>query len=307
MNISRVNLNLLVVLHVLLETCNTTRAAEQLFLTQSSISSALKQLRELFNDPLFVRQSKGLAPTPRALALKPEVEALVQHINHLFSNKQFNPEQDEKTFTIAMSDFCEAILLQRLQRHLSEHAPSCTLIIKPVGTLDFLNSKQQLEADLYLGVFNRLPNHYQSDIILSDKAVCLADKKHPLIKRPGKISAKQYFDAKHIAVYYGDDPFQNTIDALLKKHGQARKVSTFAPHALAAAHALVGSDYLLTVPQSLANTLSETLPLKCKALDFFTVEGALYQVWHTRFNEDPANLWLRNLVKDLFKKGPKPL
>jgi len=307
MNISRINLNLIVVLHVLLETCNTTRAAEQLFLTQSSISSALKQLRELFNDPLFVRQSKGLSPTPRALALKPDVDTVIQQINHLFSNKEFDPAHDETIFTIAMSDFCEAILLQRLQHHLSEYAPFCKLIIKPVGTLDFLNGPTPLEADAYLGVFTRLPCHYESEIILSDKAVCLADKNHPLMKKRGELTAKNYFSAKHIAVYYGEDPLQNTIDALLQKQGQQREVSTFAPHALAAAHALMSSDYLLTVPQSLAGALSQTLPLKSKPLDFFTVEGALHQVWHTRFSQDPANVWLRSLIKDLLKKGPKPL
>ncbi|WP_461536010.1 LysR family transcriptional regulator [Spongorhabdus nitratireducens] len=65
-NLSAADLNLLPVLHVLLEERNVTRAAGRLNLTQPAISRNLARLRQLFNDPLFTRTPKGLAPTPRA-------------------------------------------------------------------------------------------------------------------------------------------------------------------------------------------------------------------------------------------------
>src|SRR5260370_9491378 len=63
-NISRVDLNLLVVLEAIYTEGGVSRAGEKLNLTQPAISHALSRLRRLFDDPLFVRDGRGLAPTP---------------------------------------------------------------------------------------------------------------------------------------------------------------------------------------------------------------------------------------------------
>ena len=73
MNISRVDLNLLVYLDVLLRECNVTRAAEELGISQPALSNSLRRLRDLFNDPILVRTSDGMTPTDRALELQPLV------------------------------------------------------------------------------------------------------------------------------------------------------------------------------------------------------------------------------------------
>ena len=60
---------LLIALNVLMEERNVTRAADRLGLTQSAASRMLGRLRATFDDPLFVRTSRGLTPTKRALDL----------------------------------------------------------------------------------------------------------------------------------------------------------------------------------------------------------------------------------------------
>ena len=68
-NIRQTDLNLLIALNVLMEERNVTRAADRLDLTQSAASRMLGRLRATFDDPLFVRTSRGLTPTKRALDL----------------------------------------------------------------------------------------------------------------------------------------------------------------------------------------------------------------------------------------------
>lgn len=68
--LSDINLNLLVNLNVLLDTCNVSRAAEQPNMRQSTMSKCLGQLREIFEDPLLVRVGNHLEATPRAIQIK---------------------------------------------------------------------------------------------------------------------------------------------------------------------------------------------------------------------------------------------
>ena len=74
---SRIDLNLLVYLDVLLRECNVTRAAEELGISQPAMSNSLRRLRDLFDDPILVRTSDGMTPTDRALELQPLVRTVL--------------------------------------------------------------------------------------------------------------------------------------------------------------------------------------------------------------------------------------
>ena len=63
MHLGQVDLNLFV-LEAIYREGNITRAGHQLNLTQPAISHALKRLRDLLRDPLFVRQGAHMVPTP---------------------------------------------------------------------------------------------------------------------------------------------------------------------------------------------------------------------------------------------------
>jgi DNA-binding transcriptional LysR family regulator len=67
--------HLLRVLCVLLEERSVSRAARKLDATQPSISTALKRLRDIFADPLLVRDKLDMVPTARALQLEAPARA----------------------------------------------------------------------------------------------------------------------------------------------------------------------------------------------------------------------------------------
>lgn len=60
----KADINLMVVFETLMQERNVTRAAEKLFLGQPTISAALNRLRNLLNDPLFIRVGIAWSPPP---------------------------------------------------------------------------------------------------------------------------------------------------------------------------------------------------------------------------------------------------
>ena len=69
MNLSSLDLNLLVALDALVTEVHVGRAAMRIGLSQPATSHALRRLREIVNDPLLVRVGARMELTPRAQAL----------------------------------------------------------------------------------------------------------------------------------------------------------------------------------------------------------------------------------------------
>ena len=63
MNMAGVDLNLLVAFHALMSERNVTRAAAKTGLSQPALSNALRRLRDLFGDNLFVKGHRTMVPT----------------------------------------------------------------------------------------------------------------------------------------------------------------------------------------------------------------------------------------------------
>ena len=112
MNISRVDLNLLVYLDVLLSECSVSRAADRLGITQPAMSNGLRRLRDLFGDPLLVRTSNGMQPTERANELRPMLQqALIMLEKTVQPQAEFDAANSQRIFRVMASDYSEATIL----------------------------------------------------------------------------------------------------------------------------------------------------------------------------------------------------
>ena len=138
MNLSRIDLNLLVYLDVLLREKNVTRAAEQLGITQPALSNGLRRLRDLFNDPLLVRTSEGMTPTERALELQPQVRNILSSVEQaVLPVSDFEVTESTRVFRVMASDYAESTLLTRLLFKLRDEAPNITLDILTPSDVTF--------------------------------------------------------------------------------------------------------------------------------------------------------------------------
>ncbi|MCG6450989.1 LysR family transcriptional regulator, partial [Vibrio parahaemolyticus] len=109
--LNNINLNLRRSLHVLVEECHVSRTADRLHITQSAVSRQLAHLRDLCGDPLLIRQGNQLIPTPRAIALKSKLDALLAEFDHLLDDQPFEPRQGQGELVIASSDYVAQYVL----------------------------------------------------------------------------------------------------------------------------------------------------------------------------------------------------
>ena len=178
--LGRLDMNLLVALEALLEERNVSRAAERLFVTQSAMSKTLGRLREVFDDPLFIRQSGGMVPTPRAEQLARHLPAVLQAVQDMIQPVDFDPLAFEGEFELMVQGHMGVWIVPLLLGRLERTAPgvrltSLSTVEDPLGLL------ANCELDLVLHAEHRsYPPEYRLTTLGYAAPVLLARKGHPL-------------------------------------------------------------------------------------------------------------------------------
>ncbi len=301
MNIIGKDLNVLGILSVLAEERNLTRASKRLGLSQPTLSHALNKLRRDFNDPLFVRASKGLVPTPKVQELLPQLKVLLSTAESLYGETTTNDlKAVRRSIVLGATTYFEIRVLNHLAAKLSFEVP-----LSRIETISLQGDfpKQELEdgrMDLAVAAyFEDLPEGFKMRIIGRDPFVCICRKKNPYLKTRQDLSA--YLQAKHLSI---DVPKGTTpaVDQILtsKKLGQ-RRIHTKVGNFLSPLFLISDSDFILTCPESLAKTYAQFAPLEVCELPMRVPSIEIKMVWHERLQEDLLSQWLRNQIVALAK------
>jgi DNA-binding transcriptional LysR family regulator len=177
------DLNLLLTLQVLLECHSVSSAARQLHLTQSAVSKALSRLRAQFDDPLFLRVSKGLVPTPFAQRLKQPLHDWLETAAGLFVHEGFDPATWKGDLTMVAHEFLHVALVPGLLALLHERAPGMRLKVHSQYSHQ-LNGLERGEIDFVLNLeFSDLSAEFESQVMYTDAPAILARANHPLRKK----------------------------------------------------------------------------------------------------------------------------
>lgn len=295
MNLAAVDLNLLVALDALLRERNVTRAAKVVGLTQPAMSNALSRLRTLLDDPVLVRTSHGMQPTPRAEALTaPLADALRQIRDAVLTSSAFNPKTSRHTFNIATQDYEVLVLIPALMDHLSREAPDVRLhVTTPTSRLP-VDDLAQGRIDLTLGIHHEVhPGLYKAEI-LQERYACALHEHHPETKTP--LTLARYAAMGHLLI----SPFggmTGTVDDALEKLGMKRSVKLAVPHFALAPFVLLRTPYVLTLPERAAKLFADHLPIKLVEPPIELPGFKEYMFWHERSHNDPAHRWLRETIK----------
>lgn len=149
-DIKSLDLNLLKALDALLDERSVTRAAERLALTQPAVSGMLTRLRESFDDPLFVRTQRGIAPTLRALALAGPLKELLCNAEALLRPQAFDPATAHMTLRIAATDYALQAVVLPFLAVLRQRAPGLCVAVVPAQHLPLHERLERGDIDLAL-------------------------------------------------------------------------------------------------------------------------------------------------------------
>lgn len=293
-NLSSIDLNLLNVVATVLSERSATRAAARLHVTQSAVSSALRRAREVFRDPLVIREPYGLAPTPRAAALLPALETWLEEARRLITDgAAFDPATSTRLFSIACVDAMAITLLQPLLRVLRRRAPHTRLRLLTLDRLLVEDGLARGEVDLLLGMPPVLPPGHAAEHVYEDPLRCLVRADHPTVKQ--RLTLSQYAELPHVELaLFGK--VDDAVDRALAREGRARVVQVAVPHFASLPLAVLESDAVATVGLRLARAFSATLPLRVLTPPVPLAPVVIKQVWHRRTEVDAAVRFLRAAV-----------
>jgi DNA-binding transcriptional LysR family regulator len=298
MNLRDIDLNLLVVFNQLLMDRRVSTTADKLGLSQPAVSNALKRLRTLLKDELFVRTARGMEPTPYALNLvEPLGYALGTLQNALNQRDSFDPSTSERTFTLGLTDIGEIYFMPTLMETLSRVAPHIKISTLRHNSGHLNDDMASGTVDIAVGLLPGLTTGFFQRRLFKQRYVCLFRRGHPTAHNP--ISLAQFKSLAHVGVTSANTG-HSEVDEWLTRKGIARHIQLHVPHFVAVGHILQSSDLIATVPERFAQKCAEPFQLETSPLPFKLPDIAINLFWHAKYNREPANMWLRQLMVDLF-------
>jgi DNA-binding transcriptional LysR family regulator len=294
-HLSQVDLNLFVVLEAIYREGNLTRAGRQLKLTQPAMSHALKRLRELLKDPLFIREGANMVPTPFSRNMINDVRQALQILEvNLYEDRNFDPAHTRRNFQIGFWEIMEAMILPQLSRVMAKAAPEISITTLRVKRREIETELASGSLDLVLDIPITMSDSIRQTPLFSDRVVVMARAGHPAIS--GELDLDTYLRQDHILVS-SRRLGPSLVDAELNRKGRKRRIVLRCQHYFAACRVVSETDMLLTIPEHYAQLLNSRFnhrmyPFPLKSLQ----QLEIHMYWHESAENDPPNRWLREQI-----------
>lgn len=256
-DLSRVDLNLLVLFETVMQERHVGRSAERLRLSPSAVSHGLRRLRALLADPLFLKVPRGVMPTDRAVQIDPLIRSILAQVRQVVSTSEpFNPGISTRRFVIAAPDGVSSVFLPALLERLAETAPSINISLRqllprkdePSPELAWRDVYAALEAremDIAVVPNDDFPMRFATRRLYEERFVIAMGRSHPDRHRMGP---ETYCRAKHLVVSRSGDP-SGFVDSVLSDAGLSRRVALTVPNFMSALAVLAGSEFVSALPE----------------------------------------------------------
>ncbi|OCH12047.1 MULTISPECIES: LysR family transcriptional regulator [unclassified Aliivibrio] len=300
--LAKIDLNLLLTLHLLLEEKSVTRASQRLCLSQSAVSKNLAKLRDQFNDPLFTRTAYGLQPTAKARNLQAQLHTLLSHLETITEASSFEPRHSHYRFRLGLVESTYPLLLPHFMSYILNKAPNVMLDTHP-WDMTTLKKLQSGEMDIgitgkdldpkYANITMQMPADIRGKEIYRDSQMCLVRPNHPVLTQEWTLDT--YLQQRHVQVRC-DGKDQWLLDYKLADRGLERSIGIIVPDFNSAASLCTHTDLIFTAPSHFIKLIAKQLNLVVLPLPTELPQMAYTLFWHQQKENDAANCWLRNTI-----------
>ncbi|MEJ8809497.1 LysR family transcriptional regulator [Variovorax ureilyticus] len=291
------NFHLLKCLVALVDHSHVSRAADALLISQPAMSRAMSQLRAVTNDPILVKGGSGLIPTAKAVQLREFADRILQEMERLLGNATaFDPTVTRHEFRMVVSDYMEAIFMERLLRHLGAAFPGIGVSVRhPVHPSQFTKVLETGEVDFAIGILPSALHDLRHRPLFKDRIVCAARAGHRAAGK--KLSIEEFAALEHLVIKPNTVTcFGEIVDVALEKHDVSRNSRYVTPNYLTAPQLVGSSDMVALLPELLLtrfrshmDLIEIQMPIEVPPLD-------IYLSWHDRTHRHAAHMWFRDQV-----------
>lgn len=299
-DLSRANLNLLVLFEAVLEERHVRRAADRLNLSPSAVSHGLSRLRRMLNDPLFLKHPKGVVPTQRATELQAPIADILARVRGVIGNAaRFDPANSNRRFSVGLPDGASTVVLPRMILNLARAAPNVNLGVRATMPQTALAELDARTIDITVQPINDLPPRFHSAVLYEERFVVAMRNGHPLGRRP---SLRRYAAAAHVLMSPSGDPFGN-IDQELAVHGLTRRVAVTAPNFLCALEIVAETDMVAAVPRRQVEGYASRFAITFAEPPLPLGRGNIRVIATKAAMQDEGVAWLFKLIETSVKDG----
>ncbi|HQX60302.1 MAG: LysR family transcriptional regulator [Rhodoferax sp.] len=294
MALGLLDLNLLRTFDAIYRHHSLSAAAIELGLTQPAISAALKRLRSHFDNPLFVRTSHGMRPTPHADAMSAAIARALDTLRGIGQAQAFSRATSTVHYRVYINDVGMLVVMPQVVRNVSELAPHAKISVIDLRPDEVVDALDRGHIDLAIGYFLGMPNWARQQTLRKTRYVCAVRSDHPQIT--DSLSLEQFLNAKH-GMYATSGSPHSVVDETLARLNLSRDISLRVPRFAALPFLIATSDLIATIPEDLGQTFSRLLDIKLFAPPFALAPFEIKQYWHERHHAEPAFHWLRSVVR----------
>ncbi len=291
-NIRRVDLNLLPVFEAVYEEKNLSRAAARLTMTQSAVSHAVTRLRTLFQDELFVRQARGVLPTPTADSIYAKVRGGLSLVREAVSELQgFDPKTSTRRYFVTIPHPMGPMITLRLRQRLAKIAPHIDVVASTRSRpIDLDRALREGRTDAAVDWLEPRGTQFKSITLFDDQLVTVAREGHPALRRPA--SAKILREGKYVilrARIEGEHPVAGINDWRKLNLEVALEVSEILEIFMVAGQ----SDLFGVIPRSMEKVARNQFGLRTLRESTQAAPVPILLIWHASRDADPAHAFLR--------------
>ena len=273
------------------EHMSVSKAAEELDVTQSTVSHTLDRLREALGDSLFVRFGRGIAPTERAIALHDPIRELLDGMRELRFDRPFDPTSETLRLKIAANDYQRELIFPEIMKDCYLKGIDMRLDFIPSG-VPKPSTLQEAHCDLIITPHPPEGPHLLKSLLFEDKHMCFYDAR---IRKPPKTMG-EFLKCRHAAVIFaGNENSWVTLPKAVAAEIRNLKISLSVPHFTALPSFILGTDLVATQLSMMHKTSLSSLDTSPPP--FKTEKVPVYMAWHMRDQRNPMHAWMREKIQ----------